>query len=377
MTHQPCAERNLIRKIGVCTGGGDCPGLNAVIRAVVKSAILSHGWQVIGVEDSFEGLIWPEKTRELHWDDVSGIVSRGGTILGTTNRDNPLTYRIAGHGSEEVRDFSGDIVRNFRKLGLDGLIVAGGDGTIKIALELYRSGLPLVVVPKTIDNDVFGTDVSLGFDTALHTVVDALDKIHSSAESHHRVMLVEVMGRNVGWIALEAGIASGADIILIPEIPFTIENVCEQIRKRQYAGRRFTIIVVAEGIPAARENKTNTNAAKYVADGIIQATGRDTRVTVLGHIQRGGSPSPFDRVLCTRLGVAATGHVAKGEFGKMIALKGNTLCAIDLTETASLIRRVDPDGELVQAARAVGTSFGDIASTTRMCQEPASAAVSI
>lgn len=373
-------SRGWIKKIGVSTGGGDCPGLNAVIRAVVKSAILGHGWQVLGIEDSFEGLIWPEKTHELHWDDVSGMLSRGGTILGTTNHGNPLACKIGQNGSEELRDFSGDIVRNARELGLDGLVVAGGDGTIKIALELHRKGLPLVVVPKTIDNDVFGTDISLGFDTALHTVVDAIDKIHSSAESHHRVMVVEVMGRDVGWIALEAGIAAGADIILIPEIPFRLEAVCECIRKRESAGRRFTIVVVAEGVHLPSEDENNKrNAGKRVADAIIQMTSRDTRVTVLGHIQRGGAPSPFDRIFCTRLGVAATDLIARGEFGKLIAMKGNALSSISLTEAARFTKRVDPEGDLVRTARAVGTSFGDRAAdqTIRAAQATLSAGIPI
>lgn len=348
-----------IRRIGISTGGGDCPGLNAVIRAVVKSAILEHRWQVLGIEDSFDGLIWPEKTRELCWDDVSGILTRGGTILGTTNRQNPLAYHKE-NGINSSRDVSDEIVRNARELGLDGVIVAGGDGTIKIALELYRKGLPVIVVPKTIDNDVFGTDISVGFDTALHTVVDAIDKVHSSAESHHRVMLIEVMGRDVGWLALEAGIAAGADIILIPEIPFNLEALCAEIQKRESAGRRFTIIVVAEGITIpGNSNADSKNVAKQVADSIIRVTSRDTRVTVLGHIQRGGSPSPFDRIFCTRLGVAATDMLARGEFGKMIALQGSVLTPIDLAEAARSIKRVDPNAELVRVARAVGTSFGD------------------
>jgi ATP-dependent phosphofructokinase / diphosphate-dependent phosphofructokinase len=348
-----------IRRIGISTGGGDCPGLNAVIRAVVKSAILEHRWQVLGIEDSFDGLIWPEKTRELCWDDVSGILTRGGTILGTTNRQNPLAYHKE-NGINPSRDVSDEIVRNARELGLDGVIVAGGDGTIKIALDLYRNGLPVIVVPKTIDNDVFGTDISVGFDTALHTVVDAIDKIHSSAESHHRVMLIEVMGRDVGWLALEAGIAAGADIILIPEIPFNLKALCAEIQKRESAGRRFTIIVVAEGIRIpGNSNADSKNVAKQVADSIIRVTSRDTRVTVLGHIQRGGSPSPFDRIFCTRLGVAATDMVARGEFGKMIALRGSVLTPIDLAEAARCIKRVDPNAELVRVARAVGTSFGD------------------
>ncbi|MGH9670701.1 MAG: ATP-dependent 6-phosphofructokinase, partial [Terriglobales bacterium] len=236
-----------IKKIGICTGGGDCPGLNAVIRAAVKCAVLKYHWQVMGVPDGFDGLVWPEKARPLLLEDVSGILPRGGTILGTTNRGDPFAYKMTEDGKEVVRDLSGQVVENAQKLGMDALIVIGGDGTQKIALNLFRKGLKVVGVPKTIDNDLSATEVTFGFDTALHTATDAIDKIHTTAESHHRVMLIEVMGRDAGWIALEAGIAGGAHIILIPEIPFTIEKICEFVRQRERAGKRFTIIVVAEG----------------------------------------------------------------------------------------------------------------------------------
>src|SRR5579859_3691022 len=359
-----------VRKIGISTGGGDCPGLNAVIRAVVKSAVLQHGWQVIGIEDNFDGLIWPNKHRELTPDDVSGILLRGGTILGTTNHGNPLSYRVQEKGEECVRDLSEQVLHNARKLGLDGLVVVGGDGTMKIALDLYRKGLNLVGVPKTIDNDVAATEVSLGFDTALHTAAEAIDKVHTSAESHHRVMVIEVMGRNAGWIALEAGLASGADVILIPEVPFDLEKICDCIHQREKAGKNFTIVVVAEGIklpgdPQAKsvEDKRAIpragRAAYWVGDALARGTRRDTRVTILGHIQRGGPPSPFDRILCTRFGVAATELIAQGKFGKMVCLKDGAIQSVDIAEAVRVTRLVDPQGELVRIARATGVCFGD------------------
>ena len=349
---------NSAKTIGILTGGGDCPGLNAVIRAVVKSAILQYGWRVIGIEDSFDGLIWPNRYRELQLEDVSGILARGGTILGTTNRGNPLAYRVPENGKENVCDFSDRVIRNAHELGLDGLIVVGGDGTMRIALELYRKGLNLVGVPKTIDNDLNATEISIGFDTALHTASEAIDKVHSSAESHHRIMVIEVMGREAGWIALEAGLASGADAILIP------------VRQREKAGKTFTIVVVAEGIdiPAAGGSGSSTGkrlhpqpgmAANWVAEGLARCTGRETRVAVLGHIQRGGAPSPFDRILATRFGAAAIDLVAQGEVGKMVCLTHGAIGQADIAEAVRITRCVDPHGELVRIARATGICFGD------------------
>src|SRR5437868_2844730 len=245
-----------IRCIGICTGGGDAPGLNAVIRAAVKSAFLKYKWKVIGIPDGFDGLIWPEKSYELTLKDVSGILPRGGTILGTTNRGNPFRYCTVENGKEVVRDISDQVIANARKLGIDAVITIGGDGSQKIALELFHRGMKLVGVPKTIDNDLSATEVTFGFDTALATATDAVDKIHTTAESHHRIMVVEVMGRDAGWIALEAGIAGGAHVILIPEIPFTIENVCDYVQQRSDSGKRFTIIVVAEGARMPRDFST-------------------------------------------------------------------------------------------------------------------------
>src|SRR5215471_15774126 len=244
-----------IRCIAIGTGGGDAPGLNAVIRAAVKSAILKYKWKVIGIPDGFDGLIWPERSFELTLKHVSGILPRGGTILGTTNRGNPFCYKTAVDGQEVVRDISDQVIENSRKLGIDAIISIGGDGSMKIAQELYLKGMKIVGVPKTIDNDLCATEVTFGFDTALHTATDAVDKIHTTAEAHHRVMLVEVMGRDAGWIALEAGIAGGAHIILIPEIPFTLDRICQRLAQREKYGKRFTIMVVAEGIKLPPEMK--------------------------------------------------------------------------------------------------------------------------
>src|SRR5438105_9637500 len=247
-----------INTIAISTGGGDCPGLNAVIRAAVKSAVLKHNWKVIGIQDGFEGLIWPDKARPLELADVSGILPRGGTILGTTNRGNPFRYVTTEDGKEITHDVSDQVIANARKLGIDALIVIGGDGTQKIALDLQRKGLNVVGVPKTIDNDLSATEITFGFDTALHTATEAIDKLHTTAESHHRIMVVEVMGRDTGWIALEAGIAGGAHVILIPEMPFTIENVCKFVAQREGYGKRFTIVIVAEGVklpPELSENR--------------------------------------------------------------------------------------------------------------------------
>src|SRR6202035_5580301 len=294
-----------ISRIGICTGGGDAPGLNAVIRAVVKSAVLKHRWQVIGIPDGFDGLIWPEKSRPLTLKDVSGILPRGGTVLGTTNRGNPFRYCTLENGVEVVRDISDEVIANSHQLGIDAVISIGGDGSQKIALELFKKGMNIVGVPKTIDNDLSATEVTFGFDTALTTATDAVDKIHTTAESHHRIMVVEVMGRDAAWIALEAGIAGGAHVILIPEIPFTIESVCKFVKQRESYGKRFTIMVVAEGVKlplAFKEKRRGGSVGNLIGNAVAIAANKEVRVSVLGHIQRGGSPTPFDRILATRFG---------------------------------------------------------------------------
>jgi len=351
-----------IRCIGICTGGGDAPGLNAVIRAAVKSAILKYKWRIIGIPDGFDGLIWPEKSCELSLKDVSGILPRGGTILGTTNRGNPFHYRRMEKGVEVIRDISDEVIANSRKLGIDAVISIGGDGSQKIALELFRKGMKIVGVPKTIDNDLSATEITFGFDTALHTATDAIDKIHTTAEAHHRVMVVEVMGRDAGWIALEAGIAGGAHVILIPEIPFTLQRLCQYISEREGYGKRFTIVVVAEGIKLPAELKQLSrggSVGNLIGDGIALVAHKEVRVSVLGHIQRGGSPSPFDRILGTRFGAAATDLIAQGGFGKMVCLRNARIESVDIADAVGHMKTVDPDGEIVRTARAIGICFGD------------------
>ena len=351
-----------INCIGICTGGGDAPGLNAVIRAAVKAAILKYQWKVMGIPDGFDGLIWPERSHELMLKDVSGILPRGGTILGTTNRGNPFKYKTCENGQEVVRDISDQVMANQKKLGIDAIISIGGDGSMKIANELFRKGMKIVGVPKTIDNDLSATEVTFGFDTALHTATDAVDKIHTTAESHHRVMVVEVMGRDAGWIALEAGIGGGAHIILIPEIPFTLERICEHLALRDRYGKRFTIVVVAEGIrlPSEMKHLSRTMAVgNMIGDAISLVAHKEVRVSVLGHIQRGGSPSPYDRILGTRFGVAAVDLIAAGGFGKMVCLQQECIKAVSIADAAGRMKTVDPAGEMVRAARAIGISFGD------------------
>jgi len=356
-----------VKTIAITTGGGDCPGLNAVIRAAVKSAVLKHQWKVIGIQDGFDGLIWPEKSRVLELKDVSGILPRGGTILGTTNRGDPFNYKMPD-GS--VQDVSHKIIHNAKEMGIDALIVIGGDGTQKIAFELQKLGMNVVGVPKTIDNDLSATEQTFGFDTALHTVTDAIDKIHTTAESHHRIMVVEVMGRDAGWIALESGIAGGAHVILIPEIKFTIANICGFVEERQASGKRFTIVVVAEGInmpqdleiydgKERRSSSRQGSMGNLIGDAIGHITKREVRVTVLGHIQRGGSPSPFDRILSTRFGVAAVDLIATGDFGRMVCLMNSNVESCDISDAVGAIKLVDPGGDMVHTARATGVSFGD------------------
>lgn len=351
-----------IRCIGICTGGGDAPGLNAVIRAAVKCAFLKYNWKIIGIPDGFDGLIWPEKSYELTLKHVSGILPRGGTILGTTNRGNPFKYCTVENGQEVTRDISDEVISNARKLGIDAVISIGGEGSQTIALELFHRGMQIVGVPKTIDNDLSATEVTFGFDTAVTTATDAVDKIHTTAESHHRIMVVEVMGRDAGWIAIEAGIAGGAHVILIPEIPFTIENVCAFVKKRESYGKRFTIVVVAEGVTmplAFKEKRRGGSVGNLIGNAIATAANKEVRVSVLGHIQRGGSPTAFDRILATRFGVAAVDLIAAGGFGKMVCLRNARIEAVDIAEAIGQLKTVDPKGQLVQTAKAIGISFGD------------------
>jgi 6-phosphofructokinase 1 len=359
-----------IRKIGICTGGGDCPGLNAVIRAAVKTAIHKYRYEVVGIRDGFDGLIWPEKSRPLTLNDVSGILPRGGTILGTTNRGNPFAYRLKQDGVESVRNYSADVLRNAHAMGLDALIVIGGDGTQKIGLELAALGLPVVGVPKTIDNDLCATEVTFGFDTAIHVATDAIDRLHTTAESHHRVMIVELMGRDAGWIALHAGIAGGAHIILLPEIPFTIESICSYIAQRDIVGKKHSIISLAEGVALPAEILRDytqryggipkgISVGNLIGEAIASGCCKEVRVTVLGHTQRGGSPSPLDRILSTRFGVAAVDLIADRSFSKMVALRDGHIVSVNIADAVGKLKTVDPKGELVTTARSIGIRFGD------------------
>jgi len=360
-----------VKRIAILTGGGDCPGLNAVIRGVVRAAILEHGWEVLGIQDGFDGLLAAGAHRRLYSHDVRGLQARGGTILGTSNRGNPLSYPVKASGKTVFTDVTGEIVRNIGKLGIDCLVAVGGDGTMKIAQALFEKGVRVVGVPKTIDNDLEATDVTFGFNSAVNTATDALDKLHTTAESHHRVLVLEVMGRDCGWIALEAGIAGGADVILIPEIPFDLAGICDHIEKRKRTGSRFSIVVVAEGASPAggekiyeREPGADGNpgrlggVGRWVADKISLCTNLETRVAVLGHLQRGGAPTTFDRILATRFGVEAVNLIAAGEFGSMVCLRGRKIDSAPITAAIHGIKRVDPRGQLVRTAEALGIELG-------------------
>jgi ATP-dependent phosphofructokinase / diphosphate-dependent phosphofructokinase len=357
-----------IERLGVLTGGGDAPGLNAVLRAVVKAGSNS-GFEVIGLEDSFDGLIEANRSRVLTPRHVTGILRLGGTILGTTNRGNPFAYPITT--SEGVVDYSDRVVEMFHKMGLGALVVIGGDGTLAIAHQFYLRGLPVVGVPKTIDNDIVGTTNCFGFDTAVDFATDAIDRLHTTAEAHHRIMVVEVMGRYAGWIALYAGVAGGADAILIPEIPFDIAIVGDRLRARDKWGAQFSIVVVAEGafpkggslslIEAAREGFAERlgGVGAQVCQALAGETKKETRSVVLGHLQRGGAPTSFDRVLATRFGGKAVELVKRGEFGTMVAYDPPDIVARRLEEVVGKTKTVPLDSDLLLTARALGITFGD------------------
>lgn len=360
-----------MRKLGILTGGGDAPGLNAVIRAVVKSATLEFDFEVIGVRDGFDGLIEADGAGPLTPDSVRGILPVGGTILGAANRGNPFARHIERDGEAVIMDVSDQVVARIKELELDCLIVVGGDGTLNIAKELVEKGSPIVGVPKTIDNDVPGTDVSFGFDTAVTTATNAIDRLHTTAEAHHRAMVLELMGRDAGFIALHAGVSGGADVILIPEIPFAHEAVCRKITSRIDSGRRFSILAVAEGAHLRGEEKVYRQPSeelqiarlggigRQVADYIGQQCDVESRVTVLGHLQRGGSPSAFDRWLATRYGGAAVRAAAAGHHGSMVALRGTEIVEVDLASALAETKRVNVEGDAVRTARSMGHSFGD------------------
>lgn len=366
-----------IKRVGIMTGGGDCPGLNPVIRAAVKTGIQRFGWEFLGIEDAFMGLIdlnYRSPHGNIPLDDavVQDIQTKGGTILGTSNHADPFRFAVR-RGAEDVEeDVFDQVLANWRKLRLDALISIGGDGSMRIAHRAIERGLTNIVgVPKTIDNDLGATDYTFGFDTAVSVATDAIDRLRDTAESHDRVMLLEVMGRDAGWIALHAGLAGAAHAILIPEIPYRIQPLVDKIKERRRTGRPYSIIVIAEGAkPAGGEVSTLGprqvgamrrlfGAAARVAADLAERIELDIRHTVLGHIQRGGSPSCFDRVLATRFGEAAARLVAKREFGKMVALRGTDIVAVPIAEASSQQKLVDPDGDLVRAARSVGITFGD------------------
>ena len=371
MARKPVGQAEAVKRVAVLTGGGDCPGLNAVIRGVAKAAIIEYGVEVVGVEDGFEGLI-EDRVHPLSYMDVSGILTAGGTILGTSNTANPFRHPVQIRGKTEFKDVSHLVLATLKKHGIDALVTIGGDGTMSIANRLSRIGVKVVGVPKTIDNDLAETDVTFGFDTAVTTAAEAIDKVHSTAMSHHRVMVVEVMGRYAGWIALHSGVASGADIILIPEIPYRVESISKMVRARSQKGRRFSIVVVAEGakpegggmvVARTVENSPDPirlgGIGNLVADQINACTGLECRVTVLGHVQRGGTPTPFDRVLATQFGTHAMELVMKKRFGRMVIFKNWEIGDVTLARATAQLKLVDVNGHLVQTARRVGTCFGD------------------
>jgi ATP-dependent phosphofructokinase / diphosphate-dependent phosphofructokinase len=358
------------KKIGIVTGGGDCPGLNAVIRAVAKAAA-QRGWEAIGILGGYEGLLEPRQTLPLDYHALSGLLVRGGTILGTANRGR-FSAKV-GHGETRrlPRELLDEVKRAMEELGLMALVSIGGDGSLSIAQQMHEHGIPIVGVPKTIDNDLCGTLMTFGFDSAVACATDALDRLHTTAESHNRVMVLEVMGRYAGWIALYAGVAGGADVVLIPEIPFNYDRVCAKVQAREAQGKKFTLVVVAEG--AREQNADFVTAGDQEADrearlggiGAVVAaelqkrTGKETRACVLGHLQRGGTPTTFDRALCSMFGAVAVELVAAGDFGKMVAFTAQQVGAVDISTAVGQLKTVPPEGGLTRTARALGICLGD------------------
>jgi 6-phosphofructokinase 1 len=356
-------------RIGIVTGGGDCPGLNAVIRAVVKASTI-RGWEALGIRGGFEGLLSPMRLMPLDYKQMGALLVSGGTILGTSNRGRFAAKTGQGEVQRIPRAIIEEAGKNFKRAGLSALVCVGGDGSLTIAQQLFESGIPVVGVPKTIDNDLEATVITFGFDSAVHCATDALDRLHTTAESHNRVMVLEVMGRHAGWIAASAGISGGGDIILIPEIPFRYEAVCGKIDQRERMGKRFSLVVVAEGakpeggVLVAQEADQDREIrlggiGAVVAREIEKRTGKETRVCVLGHLQRGGGPTSFDRLLCTRFGTRAVELIARGQFGRMVALRPPDTVSVPITEAIGRLRKVPVDGDLVCTARALGISFGD------------------
>ena len=358
------------KRIGVVTGGGDCPGLNTVIRAVAKAAA-QRGWGTLGFFGGYEGLLEPRRFVDLDYNAISGLLLRGGTILGTANRGRFSAK--TGHG--ESRGLPADLMdetkKGFEAMGLAGLVAIGGDGSLSIAQQLFEHGIPIVGVPKTIDNDLDGTLFTFGFDSAVACATDALDRLHTTAESHNRVMVREVMGRYAGWIALMAGVAGGADVILIPEVPFRYDRVCAKVREREKQGKHFTLVVVAEGarekdggFVTAAAQEANREArlggvGQVVAARVERETGKESRTCVLGHLQRGGAPTSFDRMLCSVFGAYAVELIDAGDFGKMVAWQGSQVGAIPIRDAVGRLKTVRPEGNLIRTAQALGISLGN------------------
>jgi ATP-dependent phosphofructokinase / diphosphate-dependent phosphofructokinase len=359
------------RRLGILTAGGDCPGMNAALRAVAKKAILEFGFEVIGIEDGYEGLIH-NRCRHLPYESVSGILTLGGTILGTSNSADPYAYATKRGDKVTKTNRSRTVLNNIQNMGLEALVCIGGDGSMSIASRLAADGVSIVGVPKTIDDDVAETDVTIGFDTALSIATEAVDRVHTSAQSHHRVMIVEVMGRNAGWLALHAGIAGGGDIVLIPEIPYDINSVANRVKERNRRGKKFTIIVISEGAKPVGGQVVVKRIVKFsadpvrlggisfvLADQIEEITGIETRALVLGHLLRGGTPSAADRVLATRLGTRAMDLISSHEYGYMVGIRADELVSVPLEKVANRQRTVPIDNPLIQSARSTGTCFGD------------------
>ena len=362
-----------VKRMGLLTGGGDCPGLNAVIRAVTKSAIADHGLEVFGIKDGFLGLI-ENNIQQLCYEDVSNILDRGGTILGTSNKADPSHFCV-GHddsGAPIFEDVSDRVFRHAREHGLDAVVCIGGDGTMSAAARFIEGGIPIVGVPKTIDNDLMHTEVTFGFDTAVSIATDAQDRIHTTASSHHRVMLVEMMGRNAGWITLHSGAASGADIILVPEIGYDVQKICERTLERSKRGKAYTLIAVSEGAkPKGGEVVVDRvvhespdpirlgGVSEVLCEQIAELSKLECRATILGHVQRGGKPTARDRIIATEFGHRATTMIAAGELNRMVAMQNGRLTSVPLSTVADQQRLIPPDDPLVAACRAVGVSFGD------------------
>lgn len=359
------------KRIAILTGGGDCPGINAVIRAVAKKAILEKDIEVIGIEDGYHGII-NNRYRTIKYDDVSGILTLGGTILGTSKTANPYHYAIKKGDKLEFQDRSKEALKNIKKLDLSCLVCIGGDGTLSIAYRLFKDGVPIIGLPKTIDNDLRGTDITFGFDSAVSIATEGIDRIHTTAQSHHRVMIVEVMGHRAGWIALYSGIAGGGDIILIPEIPYDVNIIAEKVKERNKRGKKFSIVVVAEGarpkggdIVIQRIVKESSDPIRLGGIGFVlgeqieKTTGLENRTVVMGHLLRGGPPTPFDRILATSMGTKAIDMIENKKFGYMAGVKKNSLVAISLKEVAKGPKTVPLNHPMIKAARSLGTCFGD------------------